>query len=65
MGENLDDVHDGKEPGFRLLIVEAADFVIFKNGGDDFHGGLTEEFPVERAELDGLEDVVWPDVLRA
>jgi hypothetical protein len=36
--EDLDDVHDGEKPGFRLLIVEPADFTIFENGGDDFHG---------------------------
>ena len=65
LGQNLNDIHDGEKPGFGLLVVETADFAIFKNGGNDFHGGSTKQLPIQRTVLDGLEDVVWPDVLRA
>ena len=40
LGEDLDDVHDREKTGFGFLIVEAADFAIFENGGDDFDGGF-------------------------
>jgi hypothetical protein len=44
LGENLNDVHDGKEPGFGFIVVNAADFVFFKNGrGDLGHGGKLEK----------------------
>jgi hypothetical protein len=33
LGENLANVHDGKEPGCRLLIIDTADFKIFENAG--------------------------------
>ena len=39
LGEDLDDVHDREKLSLGFLIVEAADFAIFENGGDDFHGG--------------------------
>ena len=31
LGQHLDDVHDGEEPGFGLLVIDAADLVAFKN----------------------------------
>jgi CheY-like chemotaxis protein len=40
LGENLDDVHDGEEPGFGRLIVEAADFTPLEDGGDDLRGAM-------------------------
>ena len=39
LGKHLDDVHDGKEPHLGLLVVDAANFVSFKNGEVFFHNG--------------------------
>jgi hypothetical protein len=44
LGENLDDVHDREKPGFGLLVVEAADFALLEDGGDDFHGCVESGF---------------------
>ena len=40
LGEDLDDVHDRENLSLGFLIVEAADFAIFENGGDDFYGSF-------------------------
>jgi len=37
LGEHLNDVHNGEKPRLGLLVVDAADFVPFKNGEVFFH----------------------------
>lgn len=66
LAKNLSEAHDREKPEFRLLAVESTDFAIPENGGDDFHsdGDSTEELSVQRAKLDGFENIVGTDLHR-
>jgi hypothetical protein len=37
LGKDADDVYDGEKPGFGLFVVEATDFLFYKECGEDFH----------------------------